>query len=449
MVLSRSRSLSLLVVAALLLVACDREDGPQIETARVDAAEVVQTVAAAAEIEPAGLVVVTAPVGGEVVELLVEDGETVEVGQRLVRLRSDAIELQIAQAEAALGSADAAAGAAGAAGVDLSPVLRALRGQLEAVLPPVIEGFEQQARDIENDRLRERAEQRAAEARSSYQASVAELRSAEQELASQADQATAAQRQAVAAQRRQAELALEAASSREDELVVVAPAEGVVELARGDGAGGAALDLDALGEGAAGLEGLGDLGGLAGGGGSDRAAGPLAEGVSVGPGQPLLTIYDLSDFTVNVEVDEIDAVEVEEGQRATVLVDAYPEVELEGRVDHVAIAPERGPGGGALFPVTVRLLQVPDDVRLRVGLTASSEIEVRRVDADTAVPTSALLRRGADDLVRVVRDGVVHDTPVEVLALGEQLAAVRGDLEVGDRVVTLGVEELADGDELP
>jgi HlyD family secretion protein len=449
-VVSPSRSSSLLLlVATLLLVACDREEGPQIETARVDAAEVVQTVAAAAELEPAGRVAVTAPVGGEVIELLVEDGDTVEVGQRLVRLRSDAIELQIAQAEAALGSADAAAGAAGAAGVDLSPVLRALRGQLEAVLPPVIEGFEQQARDIENDRLRERAEQRAAEARASYQASVAELRGAEQELAGQAEQATAAQRQAVAAQRRQAELALEAASSREDELVVVAPADGVVELARGGEAGGAGFDLDALGEGAAGLEGLGDLGGLAGGGGTDQPSGPLAEGVSVGPGQPLLTVYDLSDFTARVEVDEIDAVEVEEGQRAMVLVDAYPEVELEGRIDHVAIAPERGPGGGALFPVTVRLLQVPDDVRLRVGLTASSEIEVRRVAAETAVPTSALLRRGADDLVRVVRDGVVHDTPVEVLALGEQLAAVRGDLEVGDRVVTLGVEELADGDELP
>jgi HlyD family secretion protein len=446
-VLRRSRSASLLVAAALLLVACDGDEGPQIETARVDAAEVVQTVAAAAEIEPAGRVTVTAPVGGDVVELLVEDGDTVEAGQRLVRLRSDSIELQIAQAEAALGSADAAAGAAGAAGVDLSPVLRALRGQLEAVLPPVIEGFEQQAEEVENERLQQRALDRAAEARASYEASVAELRRAEEELAGQAAQASAAQREAVAAQRRQAELALEAASSREDELLVVAPADGVVELARGDEPGGG-LDLDALGGGAGGMEGLGDLGGLAGGGGA-VPAGPLAEGVSVAPGQPLLTVYDLSEFTVRVEVDEIDAVEVEQRQRAVVLVDAYPETELEGRVDHVAISPERSAGGGALFPVTVRLLRVPDDVRLRVGLTASSEIEVRRVDADTAVPTAALLRRGSDDLVRVVRDGVVHDTPVEVLALGEQLAAVRGDLEVGERVVTLGVEELSDGDELP
>jgi HlyD family secretion protein len=446
-VLRRSRSVSLLVAVAMLAMACDRDEGPQVETERVDAGEVVQTVAAAARLEPAARVTVTAPVGGEVAELLVEDGDVVEAGDRLVRLRSDAIDLQIAQAEAALGSADAAAGAAGAAGVDLSPVLRALRGQLEAVLPPVIEGFEQQAAELENDRLRERAEQRAEETRASYQASVAELRRAEEDLASQADQATAAQREAIAAQRRQAELALDAAASREDELLVIAPADGVVELARGDGAGAGALDLDALGGGAEGLEGLADLGGL--GGGADQPAGPLAEGVGVAPGQSLLTIYDLSDFTVRVEVDEIDAVEVEERQRATVLVDAYPEVELEGRVAHVAIAPERGPGGGALFPVTVNLLRVPDEVRLRVGLTASSEIEVRRVDAETTVPTSALLRRGTDDLVRVVRDGVVHDTPVEVLALGEQRAAVAGDLEAGDRVVTLGVEELSDGDELP
>jgi HlyD family secretion protein len=447
-VVRRTRWLPVLLALAVLAVACDREEGPAVDTARVQAAEVVQTVAAAAQLEPAGRVALTAPVGGEIAELLVDDGDEVEAGDRLVRLTSDAIDLQIAQAEAAIDSADAAAGAAGAAGVDLSPVLGALRGQLEAVLPPVIESIEQSAAQLEDDDLRERAQQRAAETRSSYQASVAELRRAEQELAGQADQATSAQRQAVAAQRRQAELALEAAESRGDELVLVAPADGVVELARADAGGGGGLDLGALGEGAAGLEDLGDLGGLTGGGG-DQPAGPVAAGVSVGPGQELLTVYDLSGFTVRVEVDEVDAVEVEEGQRALVLVDAYPDVELEGRVTRVAIAPERGPGGGALFPVTVDLLGVPDEVRLRVGLTASSEIEVRSVDAETAVPTSALLRRGTDDLVRVVRDGVVHDTPVEVLALGDELAAVRGELEEGERVVTLGVEELEDGDPLP
>jgi HlyD family secretion protein len=85
-------------------------------------------------------------------------------------------------------------------------------------------------------------------------------------------------------------------------------------------------------------------------------------------------------------------------------------------------------------------------VELRIGLTASAEIEVRRLLADTVVPTSALLRRGGDEVVYVVRDGLAVQTPVRVTAIGDTTAAVEGDLTIGERVVTIGVELLEDGD---
>ncbi len=441
----RRRAIAGLSVAALLLAACDGDEELEFETARVVAGEVVETVAAAAELEPAARVAVTAPAGGEIVELHVDDGDEVEAGDPLVRLRSDTIELQIAQAEAALDAADAMTGITGG-GVDISPLFGAVRGQLEAVLPPLLDGLDNQAAQIEDDDARERFESSIAEARGSYQASVVELREAEQSTRSEAEQATASQQRAAAAQREQARLALEAAEARDDELTLVAPADGVVELGRAGGGGGGLGDLGALGGPGDldGLEGLGDLPSA----GGEEDTGPLARGAEVGPGQLLATVYDLSSFSARVEVDEIDVVEVEEGQRATVLVDAYPDVELDGHVTFVAISPTRGGGGGALYGVTVALPTVPDEVRLRVGLTASSEIVVREVDGETVVPTAALLRRGREDLVRVVRDGVVHDVAVEVEAIGEQSAAVSGDLEVDERVVTTGVDRLSDGDEL-
>jgi multidrug efflux pump subunit AcrA (membrane-fusion protein) len=151
---------------------------------------------------------------------------------------------------------------------------------------------------------------------------------------------------------------------------------------------------------------------------------------------------------VQVQVDEVDVIEVEVGQPAMVLVDAYPQAELVGRVAYIAVAPERGATGGRTFPVTVELVEVPDEVALRVGLTASAEIEVRRVEADVVVPTSALLRRGEDEVVYAVRDGVAVRVPVEVLAIGEDTAAVDGALRAGEQVVTVGVELIDDGDEI-
>lgn len=449
------RRTGLTAIAVCLLAvtsaACDRDEGPRVETARVEAGEVVETVVSAAELEPAARVPVTAAAGGELVELHVEDGDEVEEGDELLRLRSDTIELQIAQAEAALESADAMAGLGGA-GVDLSPLFGAVRGQMEAVLPPLLDGLEQQAAQIEDDDARRRLEETLADARRSYEESASELDDAEQRSRSQARQAEASQRRAADAQREQARLALEAAEAREDELIVRAPASGVVELGRAgaggapglDGLGGAG-DLGALG-GPGGAGDLGELGGLA--APADEDAPPLARGADVSAGQTLVTIYDLSSFTAQARVDEIDVVQVEEGQRATVLVDAYPDAELDGHVSSVALSPDRGGGGGATFLVTVALTDVPEEVSLRVGLTASSEIVVREVDGETVVPTSALLRRGREDLVRVVRDGIVHDVAVRVDAIGEARAAVTGELEEGERVVTTGVDQVTDGDEV-
>jgi HlyD family secretion protein len=322
---------------------------------------------------------------------------------------------------------------------------------MEAVLPPLLDGLDQQAREIEDDEARQQLQETVAEARRSYQESVAELAAAERSSRDQAQQAEASQRRAVEAQREQARLALEAAEAREDELIIRAPASGVVELGRAGGGGGTGLE----GLGMFGMGDLGDMGDLAGAGDleglappSDDDAPPLARGAEVSAGQTLLTIYDLSSFSARVRVDEIDVVQVEEGQRATVLVDAYPDAELDGHVASVALSPERAGGGGATFLVKVALSGVPDEVSLRVGLTASSEIVVREVDGETVVPTSALLRRGREDLVRVVRDGIVHDVVVQVDAIGDQRAAVTGDLEEGERVVTTGVDQLADGDEV-
>jgi multidrug efflux pump subunit AcrA (membrane-fusion protein) len=416
-----------------MLVACDRDDAPEVETARVEAGEVVETVVAAAELEPAARVPVTAAAGGEVVELRVDDGDEVEEGDELLRLRSDNIELQIAQAEAALQSADAMAGLGGV-GVDLSPLFGAVRGQMEAVLPPLLDGLDQQAREIEDDDAREQLQESVSEARRSYQQSVAELAEAERSSRSQAEQAEASQRRAAEAQREQARLALEAAEAREDELIIRAPASGVVELGRAGGGGGAGLEgLGMFGMGDLGAMGdLGDAGDLDGLGATVRrrrtGAGPRRRGVG-GP--------DAADHLRPVVVQRARP----GGRDRRGAGRGGPARHRAGRrLPRRRARRPRGlgralPGARCRrrrhLPGQGRAHRRPEEVSLRVGLTASSEIVVREVDGETVVPTSALLRRGREDLVRVVRDGIVHDVVVQVDAIGDQRAAVTGDLEEG------------------
>lgn len=438
-------------VTALLGAGCSSDPEPTIALAEVTTGEVVETVAAPATLEPRDRVVVSAPASGTVADLLVRDGDVVEEGDDLLRLAAPSVEQSIEQARAAVEAADALAGVQ--AGVDLSPLLDAVGGQLEAVVPDLLGALAQQVGALPEEE-QEEAREALDRARDRYAEARARLAEAEQEAAATARSATASQRAAAAAQRRQAEVALEAARSRADDLLVTAPTDGVVELARGGGdGGGAGLDPEALeglgGTGDASSPG-GDIGSLLGGGGATTSgAGPLAEGAEVGAGQELLTVFDLGAFRVSGEVDELDVVDVEEGQRVTVLVEAFPDAELRGVVEHVAVEPRSGTAGGVTYPVTVRLVAVPDDVGLRVGLSGSVEIVTATVDAETVVPSSALRRRGETDVVHVAREGTIHEVTVTVEAIGQDEAAVQGELEVGEHVVVEGLDDVADGDPVP
>jgi RND family efflux transporter MFP subunit len=191
----------------------------------------------------------------------------------------------------------------------------------------------------------------------------------------------------------------------------------------------------------------GALGGLPGATGG----GTLRVGAPVTIGQTLFTVFDLSDRYVDADVDEVDAPQVAAGQRATVVVDALPDVELEGVVEAIDVEASRTEAGGVGFPTRIRLLAPPEAAlldALRVGMTAGAEIATIVETADLVVPSRALVRRDAQTVVYVIRDGTAVQVPVQVRVLGEDRAAVEGDLAAGDDVIVAGYEALSDGVEV-
>jgi hypothetical protein len=333
--------------------------------------------------------------------------------------------------------------------------------QLEATLPPLLDALAQQAAAIPDDDLRDAARERVADARDSYREARDGLLGAEREAAAQAEQATAAQRAAAAAQRDQAVLALEAAEGRTDDLVIEAPSSGTIELAPADGGGAGVPDLGGLagqlgGGGAGGLEGgLPDVGGLLGGdggGGEGGASGPVTEGVSLSPGQLVATVYDLSSFTARVDVDEIDVVEVEDGQAVTGARRRLPRRRAARDTSpHVAIAPVTGTAtGGAVLPRRGR-----DSTTGAGGRGAAGRAHRQRRGRGPArrrrhhvVPTAALLRRGGAEVVYVVATAGAVEVPVDRRwRSGRMLTPRSRERWIPASVWSpRGVETVADGD---
>lgn len=449
------RVLGAAAVATLTLSACTGDDAPAVEVEPVVSGEVTQTVSAPATVEAAARQDVAAAVSGVVLRIRVQDGQKVRKGEEVMRLTSEQVDLAREQARAA----EAAAAGVGSVSVDGNgdATLRATRNAVERLdesTRPRLRAARRRAQRIEDDEQRQAALSAVDAVEASYQSTRAAILQAGTAFATQQDATAESLSQALnqavssatAAQRLQAQAAAELAEDQAGNLVVRAPFTGTVQFGEAAASSGAPLPAEVPDE-FAGL--AGSLGGLSG----SEGGGTMRVGAPVTAGQTLFSVFDLADVYVKAELDEVDAPQVKLGQRATVLVDAVPDVAMEGVVEKIAVAAEPTAAGGVGYPVRIRLIGAAEEGQkaplrtLRVGMTSSAEIETLTKTSDLVVPSRALLRREGD-VVYVVRDDRIAVVEVRVLALGEEQAAVRGDLNADDVVVVSGYEDLDNGDEV-
>ncbi len=443
----RRRALWLVVVPTLAL-SCTADDTPIVETAPVGTGRVTQTISAPAVVQAADRQPVTASVPGVVAELSVADGDMVEAGDLVVRLVSDEVELALEQAQAAEAALSAAP-----SGVQIAPpgdaavtAARESVSGLDADVTPDLARARRKADAIADRDERARAQETIALLERAYRDVRAALLDAGRTAAAQQNAVAAsftsaldqALARATAGQAAQAANAADAAAARADDLELVAPFDGVVQLGRAATAPAPALPDD-----------VGAAGALAGGLGAldTQQGGSLRVGSLVSAGQTIFVVFDLSELFVIADVDEIDAPQLAVGQPVEVLLDAFPDRTFAGEITSVALEAQVSTTGGVAYPARVVLLDVPEQDGPRLGMTASAEITTDTVRSDVVVPARAVVRRAGGPAVFAVRDGRAVLVPVEVDALGEERAAIRApQLRPDDRVIVSGYEDVGDQD---
>jgi HlyD family secretion protein len=419
---------------------------------------VVERVSAPGAVQAAGQADLRSPAAATVERLLVKDGQRVRSGQLVAELHSEQVEDQVRQAQAA---ADAAASlGAMAPTLPTAPALSAfqqVQSQVIQASAAVIAAL-RSALPLVPRQHRARLQARIDEAQIRVATLAREAERVAGEAAAAADSQSASLRRSIeaasAAQRGQAQLALELARDQQRRLTLRAPLAGTVQLGRGGGGGGGAA--------LPGLQGLPEgteqaLQGLGGGSQGAQSGPPLRVGAEVAAGQTVATIFDLSELLVASEVDETDIALVRPGQPAQVELDAFPAAVFEATVGRVAVAPTAGrsAAGGVTYQVDLALGEaqpVPGVTARpvpRIGMTATAAIEVRRSTGRLSVPGSALVGRSGGQAVFVVEGGKVRLRPIQVAADGEDRVAVASGLREGERVVSRGAERLRDGQDWP
>lgn len=167
----------------------------------------------------------------------------------------------------------------------------------------------------------------------------------------------------------------------------------------------------------------------------------ISLGALIRPGDVVTTLDDISIIKLEFDVTEADfgTGQVRVGRTVHATGAGIPGQQIEGKVTAIDTR---------LDPVT-RTLRVRAEIQngdeiLKPGMFMNARLVLERRPDAVVVPEQAILSRGSDQFVYIVRDGVAHMTPV---TLGQRMVGkveIAQGVKAGDEVVTAGLQQVRD-----
>ena len=156
-------------------------------------------------------------------------------------------------------------------------------------------------------------------------------------------------------------------------------------------------------------------------------------GEFVAAGIPVIVLADLERYYVDARVDETDIGRVEVGQDATIVLDAFPDTSLGGKVARID---PLGAVAQGVVSYAVRIEVRSSDIALRPNMTAITDIVVERKEGVLVVPNRAIRRDNAGRFyVEIVSNGEVQRRSVTTGLSSELMTEVLTGLREGEEVV--------------
>ncbi|MGB3181888.1 MAG: efflux RND transporter periplasmic adaptor subunit [Cyclobacteriaceae bacterium] len=375
---------ALIILIAFIVVAkgqgwIGQPNATEVELAEVRRTTIIQKVTASGTIQPETEVKISPDVPGEIIELNVEEGDSVKQGDLLIRIRPDNFQTALARAEASLNQQRASLAEA-----------RARLSRAEAQKLRTKSEFDRQQTLFDDSII----------STSDFEQAKTNYLVAEQDLEG-AKQYVVASNYMV----RTAQANVNEAKENLSLTSVYAPMTGIVSL----------LNVE---------------------------KGERVVGTSQMQGTEMLRIADLSRMEVRVDVNENDIIKVGVGDTAEIDVDSYSfaEKQFQGVVTAIANTANSKVTDEAVteFEVKVRILnesyrelvtEAPADAPFRPGMTASVDIVTDVKRNVLAVPLSAVSTRTLEngEAVAAYRENKSNGEVEEIVFLNE---AGKADLKI-------------------
>jgi membrane fusion protein (multidrug efflux system) len=166
----------------------------------------------------------------------------------------------------------------------------------------------------------------------------------------------------------------------------------------------------------------------------------VSAGALIEPGDPIVTLDDISVIKLDFQVPERSLAQLGRGQEITAGTAAYP-----GRVFFGTVLSVNSRVDPVTRAVTVRATIDNPDEALKPGMFMLVELGLSTRNKAVLIPEEAVVSNGTERYVFLVEDGVVRQSPV---ALGQRLPSEVEVLEgvgAGDLIIVGGVQKVRDG----
>jgi HlyD family secretion protein len=350
---------SLLGVIVLLvgykMLAGNKDEGLKVSIEKANRRTITETVNASGKVYPEIEVKISPDISGEIVELNVEEGDSVKKGQILARIFADIYALQRDEAASRVNQS--------AATVENS---KASLEALQANLDQAKQAYDRNKK-LYDDKVISRSEFEGFE--TAYKSAQANYNAAKQNI------------KGLEAGVQTAQTGLSSANKNLGRTTLVAPMNGIIS----------SLSVK---------------------------KGERVSGNSFSLGTEMMRVADMNVLEVRVDVGENDVVKVHLGDSADVEVDAYNNRKFKGIVTQIASSTKSGTGASSLsstdvtqYEVRIRLdkdsysdLLNPDRPKsfpFRPGMNASADIKTKRRENVLAVPINSVTTRviGSDKTI--------------------------------------------------
>lgn len=349
-----------LILAVIIVKAMQGSKPTEVIIEKVKKRDIIEIVSANGKIQPETELKITSDVSGEIVEMLVKEGDQVKKGQLLCRIKPDIYESNIERVAASVNSTKA----------NLKTNIAQLE-QAKANLANAEAGFARNKKLFDQNAISQQE----------FDASKAQFEAAKANVEGLQENIKASEFNV-----KGVEASLKEASTNLDKTYIYAPVEGTVSK----------LNVE-KGERVVGVTGL--------------------------QGTEILRLANLNEMEVSIEVNENDIIRVHKNDTALIEVDAYMDKRFKGVVTEIAnSANTTGITADQVtnFVVKVRMLResysnlitVNSPAPFRPGMSASVDIQTKRVKNVLSVPIMAVTSRHTDSTKVKTEEG--EDNEVKV-----------------------------------